>query len=231
MRVLGLCDELARVARFARDVGPLDGVDFEALVCNNRRLGALRFRAGVAAQLATMPGADQRIVLALLARRRLRISRHALHDPPVLRWLQKKEYDVGLHAAGVIYRRPLLQAFRRGVLNAHIGILPAYRGRSVMEWSILHGDETGVSVFFMDEGIDTGPEIVLREAVPVTGKGNVAAAKEHLFDQDARMYRRALERVARHDYEPEAMQAAQDGTRYYVMSELLKEVVDGLIRR
>jgi hypothetical protein len=33
---------------------------------------------------------------------------------------------------GVIYREALFAAFGRGVLNAHIGLLPEYRGRSVM---------------------------------------------------------------------------------------------------
>jgi hypothetical protein len=38
-----------------------------------------------------------------------------------------------LHATDVIYRTETLQAFRLGILNAHIGVLPRYRGRSVME--------------------------------------------------------------------------------------------------
>lgn len=227
MKVLGLCDEVARVARFART---LDGVDvnFHALVCNNRRLATLRFWAGVVAQFLAMPGRDRWAALEMLARRRLRISRHALHDAPTVARIRAAAFDVGLHAAGVIYRKPLLDAFRRGILNAHIGLLPAYRGRSVMEWSLLYGDPTGITVFFMDEGIDTGPELVLRETVSVAAEGSTDDAKAHLFSLDAAMYRKALERLLSPDYDP-LHQAPEDGTRYYVMSGLLCQVVEQAI--
>ncbi len=55
-----------------------------------------------------------------------------------------------------------------GVLNAHGGILPEYRGMNVMEWSLLQGDQIGVTVHFIDSKIDTG-QICFVNKVPVSG--------------------------------------------------------------
>jgi methionyl-tRNA formyltransferase len=128
---------------------------------------------------------------------------------------------------GVIYRAPVLGAFRLGVLNAHIGMLPEYKGRSVMEWSVLAGAPTGVTVFFMDSGIDTGSEIVIRKVIDVTRTDGAAAAKTSLFKRDGEMYRAALEalRLPR----PRVRQTNEGGRRYYVMSGLFSAVVDAVL--
>src|SRR5207302_6906089 len=41
--------------------------------------------------------------------------------------------DLGIHAGAGLLRRPLIDAFRLGVLNAHMGLLPAYRGLNLPE--------------------------------------------------------------------------------------------------
>jgi methionyl-tRNA formyltransferase len=135
---------------------------------------------------------------------------------------------VGLHAANVIYREPIISAFRLGILNAHIGILPGYRGRSVAEWSILQGDRTGVTVFFIDSGIDTGARIVLREFISPDGKNSVAELKKMLFGCDARLYRQALEALMSPGFQFEKNDASK-GQRYYVMSKLLTGAVEQIL--
>src|SRR6185295_10516738 len=107
-----------------------------------------------------------------------------------------------------------------------IGLLPEYRGRSVMEWSILAGAPTGISVFFMDSGIDTGRDIVVRRAVDPRGE-SVLSAKASLFERDGELYADALRRLVA---EPDCpMEENSGGRRYYVMSGLLTSVVDAML--
>ncbi len=135
---------------------------------------------------------------------------------------------MGLHAANVIYREPAISAFRLGILNAHIGILPKYRGRCVVEWSVLQGDPTGVTVFFIDSGIDTGGRIVLREFIPSEGWNGVRALKNMLFGCDACLYRKALEALMRPGVRFESNDVSK-GQRYYVMSSLLTKAVNEIL--
>ena len=165
--------------------------------------------------------------LKLLAKSAVTRFSKPFHHPDTAAQLRKLKLDLGLHKSGSIYRRETLESFRLGILNAHIGLLPQYRGRSVMEWSLLQGDPVGISVFFIDEGIDTGERIVLSEKVDVSHCATIAEAKQYLFAQDARFYRRAVEQLA----EPNPRFETNDGSghRYYVMSKLFQRVAENCL--
>jgi methionyl-tRNA formyltransferase len=77
--------------------------------------------------------------------------------------------DMAVVAAyGLILPRAILQAPRFGCLNVHASLLPRWRGAAPIQRAIAAGDtETGVTIMQMDEGLDTGPEL-LRVAVPIT---------------------------------------------------------------
>lgn len=150
------------------------------------------------------------------------------HDQKSVATLKKLRLDVGLHKAGVIYRDVTIDSFRLGILNHHIGILPAYRGRSVLEWSILQGHPVGVTVFFIDAGIDTGARILISEEVDVSGCKSVAAAKQYLFDLDRVFFPKALALLS--ESSPSFQLNDGTGSRYFVMSKLFEGVVDRLLQ-
>ncbi|MDT4896512.1 MAG: methionyl-tRNA formyltransferase [Acidobacteriota bacterium] len=166
--------------------------------------------------------------LGLIFSRKVFLFQKPLDHPQMLARLQKLKLDVGLHKAGVIYREPTINAFRLGILNPHIGILPRYRGRNVMEWALIEGGPVGITVFFIDSGIDTGKRIVLSEKVDISHCRSIEEAKHYLFNLDALFFRRALEllRSPRFEYQ---LNDEQQGRRYYVMSRLFREVVEKLI--
>jgi len=151
-----------------------------------------------------------------------------LDHPKTLSRLKDMNLDVGLHKSEAIYRDSTIRSFRQGILNAHIGLLPKYRGRCVMEWTILQGDRTGVSVFFIDAGIDTGERMVFSREVDVSGSKNIREAKSHLFGQDADCYKTAIQRLKEKDFQFETNDGT--GARYYVMSDLFLSVVNDLLQ-
>lgn len=66
-----------------------------------------------------------------------------------------------------IFKEPIINLAPKGCLNLHTALLPKYRGLMPTFW-VMKNDEkyTGVSVFFVDEGIDSGP-IVVQEKVEI----------------------------------------------------------------
>jgi methionyl-tRNA formyltransferase len=63
---------------------------------------------------------------------------------------------------------------RRGALGMHPTLLPAGRGRAAIPWAILHGlTETGVTLFKLEEGVDTGP-IAGQVRIPLTETTNAS---------------------------------------------------------
>ena len=59
---------------------------------------------------------------------------------------------------------PVLNTPTHGSIQYHPSLLPRHRGPSAINWAIIQGDpKTGIAVFWPDEGLDTGPVLMLRE--------------------------------------------------------------------
>ena len=63
-------------------------------------------------------------------------------------------------AFGVILREEALNALPQGWFNVHYSLLPRWRGAAPVQQAIIAGDtETGVTIFQIDQGLDTGPTL------------------------------------------------------------------------
>jgi methionyl-tRNA formyltransferase len=76
--------------------------------------------------------------------------------------------DLGILAfVSQIIPPPVFSAPRFGSICYHPSLLPKYRGRSAINWTLINGETvTGFTIFWLDKGIDTGP-ILLQKEVPV----------------------------------------------------------------
>jgi methionyl-tRNA formyltransferase len=71
-------------------------------------------------------------------------------------------------AGNQIFKTILINLAPKGCLNLHTALLPKYRGLMPTFWVLKNNEiETGVSVFFVDEGIDSGP-IIIQKRVPIS---------------------------------------------------------------
>ena len=75
-------------------------------------------------------------------------------------------------AYGRIIPRELLEIPKYGWINVHFSLLPRWRGAAPVQWAILNGDkQTGITVFKLDKGMDTGP-VYLEQATPINDDEN-----------------------------------------------------------
>ncbi|MCM8570492.1 methionyl-tRNA formyltransferase [Gramella jeungdoensis] len=71
-----------------------------------------------------------------------------------------------------IFREDILNLTPLGIINCHAGKLPFYRGRNILNWALINDEkEFGITVHFVDEGIDTG-DIILQRTFCITDKDN-----------------------------------------------------------
>jgi folate-dependent phosphoribosylglycinamide formyltransferase PurN len=82
---------------------------------------------------------------------------HDQNAPDSIARLREWSPDLIIFTGGNILRKQLLQVPSRGVLNVHLGLLPEVRGMSSPEWSLLNHVPVGVTIHYVDAGIDTGP--------------------------------------------------------------------------
>ena len=83
-------------------------------------------------------------------------------------------------AYGQIIPKEVLEMPKHGCVNVHASILPKYRGAAPIQWAIMNGDKkTGVTIMFMDEGMDTGDIIKIAE-IPIEEDDNVGTMHDKL---------------------------------------------------
>ena len=83
-------------------------------------------------------------------------------------------------AYGLILPQPVLDAPRFGCVNLHASLLPRWRGAAPIERAILAGDTTtGVCLFRMEAGLDTGP-VYARGEIPIEGDTTAVQLHEKL---------------------------------------------------
>ena len=67
-----------------------------------------------------------------------------------------------------IFKKKIINLPRYKTINCHAGNLPFYRGRNILNWVLINDEDFfGITVHYMDEGIDTG-DIILQRKFPIS---------------------------------------------------------------
>lgn len=83
-------------------------------------------------------------------------------------------------AYGQIIPKVLLDLPYLGCINVHASLLPKYRGGAPIHHAIINGDtKTGITIMYMDEGMDTG-DIIKSTAISITNTDTVATLHDKL---------------------------------------------------
>lgn len=122
-------------------------------------------------------------------------------DPELESLLHKIKPDLLVVVAFRILPPGILEIPNRGSINLHASLLPRYRGAAPIHWAIINGEEeTGCSVFFLNETVDTGNVIrqVRTRIGPDETTGDLYARLKEL---GATLLIESIEQIARGDVE------------------------------
>lgn len=104
---------------------------------------------------------------------------------------------------------------RLGCLNAHPGWLPKYRGLGGNAYAVQNGDLPGVTVHFIDTGIDTG-NIIVREKLSIKSGDTIARINDRAMARGAELMAETIHRIKK---QPLVMPKVVEshGEMYYAM--------------
>jgi phosphoribosylglycinamide formyltransferase-1 len=116
-------------------------------------------------------------------------------DAAIGEWIESLDADLVVLAGYMqLLSAPFVGRFRGRVVNVHPALLPSFPGLDAIGQALAAGVETtGVTVHFVDEGVDTGPVIAQRE-VPVPAgvlreelEAAIHAVEHELYPEAIRM--------------------------------------------
>lgn len=103
---------------------------------------------------------------------------------------------IAVVAYGKILPKSVLDYPKYGCVNVHVSLLPKYRGAAPMQRAIIEGEkETGVTIMYMAEGVDTG-DIIAAEAFPIGAEDDFEAIHDRSADVGARLLVKTIKDIA-----------------------------------
>jgi phosphoribosylglycinamide formyltransferase-1 len=112
-------------------------------------------------------------------------------------WIEARGADLIVLAGYMqLLGAPFVARFRNRIVNVHPALLPRFPGLDAIGQALEAGVETtGVTVHFVDEGMDTGPAILQRE-VPVPADRDRAALEAAIHATEHELYSEAIRMIA-----------------------------------
>jgi phosphoribosylglycinamide formyltransferase 1 len=118
-------------------------------------------------------------------------------DAAMADWVESHHPDLIVLAGYMqLLSEPFVARFRGRIVNVHPALLPRFPGLDAIGQALAAGVEvTGVTVHFVDEGVDTGPPILQHE-VPVPPGGDRAQLEAAIHAVEHQLYPEAIRMIA-----------------------------------
>jgi phosphoribosylglycinamide formyltransferase-1 len=121
----------------------------------------------------------------------------ASRDIALADWLDEREVHLVVLAGFMeILSSALIDRFRARIVNVHPSLLPAFPGVRAIEQALDYGVRvTGVTVHFVDEGVDSGP-IIMQEAFELPYHRDIAEVETRIHEIEHELLPRVVRLIA-----------------------------------
>ncbi|MBP3505395.1 MAG: methionyl-tRNA formyltransferase [Lachnospiraceae bacterium] len=140
-----------------------------------------------------------------------------------------KRYDIDLLVSmsfDQIFRTELINLPKYKAINCHAGKLPFYRGRNILNWVLINDEkEFGITVHYIDEGIDTG-DIILQEVYMITDDDDYSTLLTRSYNGCADILYKALKMIQRNDVKSVKQYAIDPVGMYCGIRQMGDEIID-----
>jgi methionyl-tRNA formyltransferase len=110
------------------------------------------------------------------------ITHPKINSEEFLEWMIAYDCDLFVSMSfNQIFRASLIGLPPLKTINCHAGKLPFYRGRNILNWALINDEkEFGITVHYVDQGIDTG-DIILQNCYSITDEDDYATLLETAY--------------------------------------------------
>ena len=158
-----------------------DGVEVVCVASNRAEARGLERAAAAGVETAVFAGGGDRDA----------------RDAALGDWLSEREVDLVVLAGFMeILGGSFIRRFEERIVNVHPSLLPAFPGIGAIEQAIEYGVQVmGVTVHFVDEGVDSGP-VLLQESFDLPYPRDIEAIEQHVHEIEHRLLPRAIGLIA-----------------------------------
>ena len=121
----------------------------------------------------------------------------AARDSALAGWLDERRPDLLVLAGFMeVFTPEFIRGYAGRVINVHPALLPAFPGVRAIEQALDYGVKVGgVTIHFVDEGVDTGP-VLLQESFELPYHRDIAAIEQRVHEIEHRLLPRAIRLIS-----------------------------------
>lgn len=128
------------------------------------------------------------------------IEADKMKDPDLHKKIAALEPDLIVIVAFKILPTEILSIPKIGAINLHASLLPKYRGAAPIHWAVINGEkETGNTVFFLDQHVDTG-NILLQKKIQIGKNETTGEVYQRLMEMGGENIAEALHLISSGEY-------------------------------
>ncbi|MBR9917444.1 methionyl-tRNA formyltransferase [bacterium] len=115
--------------------------------------------------------------------------------------LKELNPDLFVVVAFRILPKNILEIPKIGSINLHASLLPKFRGAAPIHWAVIKGEvETGCTIFFLDEKVDTG-NIILQKKIPIGDNDTTGDIYSKLMEEGSEQLLAAIDLIESDNYD------------------------------
>lgn len=141
-----------------------------------------------------------------------------LRSSDMLAKIESWKPDIAISAFWTyIFKEPFLKLFKHGTINFHPGYLPFCRGKNPNVWPIVEKTPGGVTLHYVDPGIDTG-DIIARRQIPVDATDTGGTYYDKTLDEIVKLFVETWPQIREGRISPlKQSELKEKGTHHYAV--------------
>ena len=160
--------------------GPMGGVEIAIVLSDRRNAYALKRakKVGIPTEVVRVRDFPDRVAF----------------DAEIARIIDAHDVELIVLAGFMkLFQPPFVQRYRNRIINIHPSLLPAFPGAHPVQDTLAYGVKmTGVTVFFVNEGVDAGP-IIAQVPVPIYDNDNEEQLLTRIHAQEHQLYPQVIQ--------------------------------------
>ncbi len=139
----------------------------------------------------------------------------SLKEESFLSQLKKLKVDLQVVVAYRMLPKEVWSMPKKGTINLHASLLPAYRGASPINYAIIHGERyTGLTTFFIDEKMDNGA-VIQQEKTQIHPEDNAGMLHDRMMLQGGKLLAKTVKAVENNRFTTTVQKDLFNGTNEY----------------
>tara|TARA_B100001057_G_C22826782_1_gene941754 strand:- start:628 stop:1521 length:894 start_codon:yes stop_codon:yes gene_type:complete len=129
------------------------------------------------------------------------ITEKNINSPKFIEKLKRYNCDIFISMSfNQIFKKETYTIPTIGTINCHAGKLPFYRGRNILNWVLINDEkEFGITVHFVNEGIDTG-DILLQKTFPINDNDSYKTLLEKAYIECPKLLLNAINLIKENNF-------------------------------